>query len=63
LCAQKLSIQILGPKRWVLRLKFNKNIKARTLATNIIKTFRYRLIPSPSSVKLKLNLTDDAISL
>jgi len=44
----------LGAKRWVLRLKFNKNTKARILATNIIKTFRCRL---------SFNLTDDAISL
>jgi len=31
---------------WVFRLKFNKSTKARTLAINIIKTFRYRLIAS-----------------
>jgi len=33
-------------------IKFNKNTKARTLATSIIKTFRYRLIAS--SVELNL---------
>jgi len=32
--------------------QFNKNTKARTFATNIIKTFRYRLVAS--SVKLRL---------
>jgi len=43
---------ILRAKRWAFRLKFNKNTTARTLATNIFKTFYYRLIAS--SVKLKL---------
>jgi len=38
--AKAQTYQISWSKRWVLRLKFNKNTKARKLATNI-KTFRY----------------------
>jgi len=45
----------LGAKRWVFRLKFNENTKARTLAANIIKTIRYRFIASSVSI-------DDAIA-
>jgi len=44
--------RLQGAKRWVLRLKFNKNIKARTLAAKIIETFRYRHI----ALTVKLNL-------
>jgi len=46
-------VKCISTKLGAKVIRLNKNTKARTLATNTIKTFRYKLIAS--SVKLKLH--------